>query len=168
MIFQVAPYQQHGKIVRREVDMFSSRSARVALIVFFFMFAMRSVAQQLTTPQGVRILQNKTIDDSEAARKEILELYKDVRLCDVADGMDLIGLQDIGLMENDIRPLWRDTENDTHRFVGFAVTVRHVPTDVRVGQNSFPDIAGFKKLRISNMGERRMPGYRWSVRETWQ
>jgi regulator of RNase E activity RraA len=109
-------------------------------------------AQQLTTPEGVRILKNRSFDDSESARSEILELYKDLRVTDVLDGMDLIGLQDIGLMENDIRPLWRDVEDFTHRFVGFAITVRHVPSDVRVGQNSFPDLAGFKRFKSRQYG----------------
>ena len=102
---------------------------------------------KLTTPKGVRLLENKSFDDSEQARKEILELYKDLRLTDVLDGMDLIGLQDIGLMNKNIRPLWRDVEKFSHRIVGFAITVRHVPTDVRVGQNSFPDLAGFQKFK---------------------
>jgi regulator of RNase E activity RraA len=97
-------------------------------------------AQELTTPEGVRLLQNKSFDDSDEARAEILTLYKNLRVTDVLDGMDLIGLQDIGLMDNSIRSLWRDTENFTHRFVGFAITVRHVPTDVRVGQGSFPSL----------------------------
>ncbi|HUS73878.1 MAG TPA: RraA family protein [Sedimentisphaerales bacterium] len=109
--------------------------------------AEKSNARKLKTPEGVRILQNKSFDDSEQARKEILELYKDLRLTDVLDGMDLIGLQDIGLMNNDIRPLWRDVENFSHRVIGFAITVRHVPTDVRAGQNSFPDLEGFKKFK---------------------
>ena len=102
---------------------------------------------KLTTPTGVRLLENKSFDDSEKARKEILELYKDLRLTDVLDGMDLIGLQDIGLMNKNIRPLWRDVEKFSHRIVGFAITVRHVPTDVRVGQNSFPNLEGFKKFK---------------------
>lgn len=103
--------------------------------------------EKLTTPQGVRLLQNKTFDDSDPARREILTLYKSLRLTDVLDAMDLVGLQDIGLMHKDIRPLWRDVEKFSHRIVGFAITVRHVPTDVRAGQNSFPDINGFKKFK---------------------
>lgn len=105
------------------------------------------VGQTTTVPQGVRLLENKSFDDSDEARKEILALYRDLRLTDVLDGMDLVGLQDIGLMNKNIRPLWRDAENFTHRIVGFAITVRHVPTDVRVGQNSFPDLEGFKKFK---------------------
>ena len=77
---------------------------------------------KLTKPEGVRFLKNKEFDDSDKARKEILDLYKDLRLTDVLDGMDLIGLQDIGLMDKSIRPLWRDTDNFTHRIVGFAIT----------------------------------------------
>lgn len=107
---------------------------------------------KLTTPTGVRLLKNKSFDDSEKARKEILELYKDLRLTDVLDGMDLIGLQDIGLMNKNIRPLWRDVDEFSHRIVGFAVTVRHVPTDVRVGQNSFPSLEGFKKFKSQQYG----------------
>jgi regulator of RNase E activity RraA len=109
--------------------------------------AQKSKPSKLTTPKGVRLLENKSFDDSEESRQEILELYKDLRLTDVLDGMDLIGLQDIGLMYKDIRPLWRDVEDFSHRIVGFAITVRHVPTDVRVGQNSFADLEGFKKFK---------------------
>jgi 4-hydroxy-4-methyl-2-oxoglutarate aldolase len=107
---------------------------------------------KIVTPEGVRILQNKSFDDSDEARREILDLYKDLRLTDVLDGMDLIGLQDIGLMDNRIRPLWRDTDKFTHRFVGFAITVRHVPTDVRVGQNSFPTLEGFQRFKSEQYG----------------
>ncbi|MBN2593418.1 MAG: RraA family protein [Sedimentisphaerales bacterium] len=107
---------------------------------------------KLTTPTGVRLLKNKSFDDSERARKEILDLYKDLRLTDVLDGMDLIGLQDIGLMHKNIRPLWRDVDKFSHRIVGFAITVRHVPTDVRVGQNSFADLEEFKKFKSEQYG----------------
>jgi 4-hydroxy-4-methyl-2-oxoglutarate aldolase len=55
-------------------------------------------------------------------------------------------------MDNTIRPLWRDVEKFTHRLVGFAITVRHVPTDVRVGRNSFPTLDGFKKFKSQQYG----------------
>jgi 4-hydroxy-4-methyl-2-oxoglutarate aldolase len=112
----------------------------------------KRTSQELTTPQGVRLLKNKSFDDSAKARSQILELYKDLRLTDVLDAMDLIGLQDIGLMDKNIRPLWRDVEKFSHRIVGFAITVRHVPTDVRVGQNSFPNLEGFKKFKSEQYG----------------
>lgn len=61
----------------------------------------------------------------------ILKLYQELRVADVSDGLDIVGLQDVGLMNPDIRPLWRDTENFAHRFVGIAVTARYVPTNKR-------------------------------------
>jgi 4-hydroxy-4-methyl-2-oxoglutarate aldolase len=134
------------------------KPGRIPLFAVTILLAVLAAAAQkpnppkLTTPEGVRLLANKSFDDSEQARKEILDLYKDLRLTDVLDGMDLIGLQDIGLMQKDIRPLWRDTEKFSHRIVGFAITVRHVPTDVRVGQNSFPNLEGFKKFKSQQYG----------------
>jgi len=116
-------------------------------VIFAATVEQGQTAARLTTPQGVRLLQNKSFDDSDLTRKEILTLYKDLRLTDVLDAMDLVGLQDIGLMDKNIRPLWRDVEKFSHRIVGFAITVRHVPTDVRVGQNSFSELEGFKKFK---------------------
>ena len=46
----------------------------------------------------------------------------------LTDGMDAVGLQNIGLMDPEIRALWKDTQKFTHRFIGIAVTARYVPT----------------------------------------
>jgi regulator of RNase E activity RraA len=61
--------------------------------------------------------------------EQILKLFEGLRVSDVADGMDKVGLKNIGLMSPDIKPLWRDTEHYTHRIMGIAVTVRYVPTN---------------------------------------
>lgn len=58
----------------------------------------------------------------------ILQLFEGLRVADVTDGMDAAGLQNTGLMDPDIHPLWRDTEHYAHRFIGIAVTARYVPT----------------------------------------
>jgi 4-hydroxy-4-methyl-2-oxoglutarate aldolase len=65
---------------------------------------------------------------SEAEDRRLLALYQGLRVADVADGMDAAGLQNIGLMDPAIHPLWRDTEHFSHRFSGVAVTARYVPT----------------------------------------
>jgi regulator of RNase E activity RraA len=65
---------------------------------------------------------------SEADDQKILALFKGLRVSDVVDGMDAAGLQDIGTMDPEIHPLWRDTQSLSHRFVGVAVTARYVPT----------------------------------------
>jgi 4-hydroxy-4-methyl-2-oxoglutarate aldolase len=65
---------------------------------------------------------------TEAADKAILAQFKGLRVSDVVDGMDSVGLVDTGTMDPAIHALWRDTANFAHRFVGIAVTARYVPT----------------------------------------
>lgn len=65
---------------------------------------------------------------TEKEDADVLALFSGLRVADVADGMDAAGLQNIGLMDPSIHPLWRDTEHFTHRFAGIAVTARYVPT----------------------------------------
>jgi len=59
---------------------------------------------------------------------EILALFDGLRVADVSDGMDAVGLHNIGLMDPGIGPLWKDPTNYAHRIIGIAVTVRYVPT----------------------------------------
>jgi len=61
--------------------------------------------------------------------REILKLFEGLRVADVTDGMDQVGLKGIGLASADIRPVWRDPQNFTHRFAGIAGTARYVPTN---------------------------------------
>jgi regulator of RNase E activity RraA len=58
----------------------------------------------------------------------LLALFEGLRVADVTDGMDAVGLPNVGLMDPEIRPLWKDTQVYAHRFVGIAVTARYVPT----------------------------------------
>jgi regulator of RNase E activity RraA len=60
--------------------------------------------------------------------QRVLALFEGLRVADVTDGMDAIGLQGIGLMDPELRPLWKDSQTFTHRFIGIAVTARYVPT----------------------------------------
>lgn len=59
----------------------------------------------------------------------ILTLYQGLRVADVSDGMDMVGLADAGLMDQRIEPLWRDIDGLSHIFCGIAVTARYVPTN---------------------------------------
>jgi 4-hydroxy-4-methyl-2-oxoglutarate aldolase len=64
---------------------------------------------------------------SEADDQAVLEAYEGLRVADVSDGLDFVGLANVGSMDPEIHALWKDTKNYTHRFVGIAVTVRYVP-----------------------------------------
>jgi 4-hydroxy-4-methyl-2-oxoglutarate aldolase len=70
-------------------------------------------------------------DYSQEDNRRIVDMYKYLRVADVSDGMDVVGLQDVGLVNQEIHALWKDTENFTHRVVGIAVTARYVPTNRR-------------------------------------
>ena len=61
-------------------------------------------------------------------RRAIIDLYRGLRVTDVCDGMDRLGLHDRGSMDEEIHPLWRDVDTFAHRIYGFAHTVRFVPT----------------------------------------
>jgi regulator of RNase E activity RraA len=60
----------------------------------------------------------------------LLKRFDGLRVADVCDGMDAVGLPNTGLLRPEIHPLWRDTERFTHRFVGIAVTARYIPTQL--------------------------------------
>ena len=68
-------------------------------------------------------------DSTDLGDARILELYDGLRVADVSDGMDVAGLWDVGLMNPEIEPLWRDLDDFDHLFAGIATTVRYVPTN---------------------------------------
>jgi regulator of RNase E activity RraA len=83
-----------------------------------------------TIPSKVRLFipyKDYSADDNT----RILEMYKYLRVADISDGMDVVGLQDVGLVDPAVHALWKDTDKFTHRVVGIAVTARYVPTNKR-------------------------------------
>lgn len=61
---------------------------------------------------------------SEAQGSSLAALYKYLRVVDVADAMDGIGYFNIGLMSQEVRPLWLGM-----KFWGEAMTIRCVPSN---------------------------------------
>lgn len=86
---------------------------------------MQGRAEQLRS--GKSFMPTKVYSVEEDAK--ILKLFESLRVSDVVDGMDKVGLTNVGLMSPEIHPAWRDTEHFAHRFVGIALTVRYVPTN---------------------------------------
>ncbi len=72
--------------------------------------------------------------DAGLSDAEILELFDGLRVADVSDGMDMVGLPDVGLMDQKIEALWKDIDDLSHIFRGIAVTARYVPTNRVVPQ----------------------------------
>ena len=82
------------------------------------------LAQKLRAGQGFIA----TRSYSEAEDQKLLGLLEGLRVADVTDGMDAVGLPNVGLMDPEIRPVWKDAKTFRHRFIGIAVTARYVPT----------------------------------------
>jgi regulator of RNase E activity RraA len=60
----------------------------------------------------------------------LVKKYDGLRVTDVLDAMQAVGLQDRGVMDKTIRPLWRDnTDKVSHRFYGVAITYQYLPTN---------------------------------------
>jgi regulator of RNase E activity RraA len=76
--------------------------------------------------KGINLIPTKVYSASEDAR--VLELYKNLRVADVSDGLDMAGLPGTGLVDRSIHPGWVDLKDFRHIFRGIAVTVRYVPT----------------------------------------
>lgn len=101
-----------------------------------------AIAATLSVPAWAQQPTEKTIPDkvqlfipykdySAEENTRVLDEYKYLRVADVSDGMDVVGLQNIGLVNPEIHALWKDTEHFTHRVAGIAVTARYVPTNRR-------------------------------------
>jgi 4-hydroxy-4-methyl-2-oxoglutarate aldolase len=80
-------------------------------------------AQQTATPA----------DDAQ-----LLALFDELRVADVVDGMDMVGLRGVGLVDTRFQALWKDIDGMSHHIRGIAVTVRYVPHN-RIVPNPIPE-----------------------------
>src|SRR5215470_11868309 len=102
-----------------------SRRCRSLLGLMLLLAGVRQGFSLETAPKSQRD-SGKSFIPVKAYSKEdddkVLKLYQGLRVADVSDGMDIVGLQDIGLMDPEIKALWRDTQSFEHRVCGIAVT----------------------------------------------
>jgi regulator of RNase E activity RraA len=75
---------------------------------------------------GVSFIETEAFSQRE--NEKLLKLYDGLRVADVSDGMDMVGLPDRGLVHWSIMPAWRDYETLEHLFRGIALTMRYVPS----------------------------------------
>ena len=118
-----------------------------ASIVFFAaaigLYASRSQAQPADRG-GRNFIETRTFSAEDDQR--ILKAFDGLRVADVTDGMDFVGLHNVGLMNPEIHSLWKDPKNFGHRFVGIAVTVRYVPTQrpIAGGDKSYDEFRAWE------------------------
>lgn len=98
----------------------------ITFYLMAFLLSTISLAQTNQVAKGVNYIETQTYTEAENA--EILKLYEKLRVADVSDGMDMVGLPNTGLVDPAIHPDWVDHENLSHIIRGIAVTARYVPT----------------------------------------
>jgi regulator of RNase E activity RraA len=107
-----------------------ARNGIVLPLAFAASLASAQQPRETAIPDAVRLFIPYKAYSAEENRR-VLELYSYLRVADISDGMDVVGLQDVGLVNPEIHALWKDTEKFTHRVIGIAVTARYVPTNKR-------------------------------------
>ena len=116
------------------------------LICPIFSFSQKADPEQLEN--GVNFMKVSIYSQEENDR--ILKLFEGLRVADVTDGMDRIGLQDVGLVTPEIRAAWRDLETLKHQFRGIALTVRYVPSNLPMGQEAIEDFVSWQNNFYEN------------------
>lgn len=81
-------------------------------------------------------------------RNELLECYAPLRVTDVVDGLDWVGIRDITHVDPAIRPVWHPV-----RAVGIALTVRWVPTTRTVPKMTPEEYTEFSRHWYAEIGK---------------
>jgi len=102
----------------------------IVLASVFFLSISPPVRSQSAEPadmaSGINFIETSWY--TEAEDLELLALYENLRVADVSDGMDMVGLPDQGLVDPAIHPSWVNYKSLSHLIRGIALTVRYVPT----------------------------------------
>lgn len=83
-------------------------------------------AEEQSLRKGVNFIQTGTYTAQQNV--VLLKLYEGLRVADVSDGLDMVGLPNRGLVHHSIQPSWRDLDSLKHQFRGIALTMRYVPS----------------------------------------
>jgi 4-hydroxy-4-methyl-2-oxoglutarate aldolase len=102
----------------------------ICILIFLNVSILDGVVAQVTDKEvlaaGMNFIETRIYSAEDDAK--ILELYKNLRVADVSDGLDMVGLPGTGLVSPEIRACWVDLKDFKHVFRGIAITVRYVPT----------------------------------------
>ncbi len=83
--------------------------------------------------QAASVPPSSSVPPAQAATDQaVIQLFAGLRVSDVTDGMDIVGLRGVGLVDTRFQALWKDLERFDHQFRGIALTVRYVPQNLVV------------------------------------
>jgi len=116
--------------MKSEQKMYFRRFVGTTAAATLLFCLMLSTQGQTADPEALKSGVNfiKSTWYSEAEDQELLALYEDLRVADVSDGMDMVGLPDRGLVDPAIHPSWVNYKSLSHIIRGIALTVRYVPS----------------------------------------
>jgi len=102
--------------------------SKIVYFLLLFVFISSAVSSQTKEEleKGVSFIETETYLQEDNLK--LLRLYENLRVADVSDGMDKVGLPNTGLVDPAIHPHWTDYEDLSHIIRGIAVTARYVPT----------------------------------------
>lgn len=108
-------------------------SLLVVTATWMAMVSVPVVAQQGPRPAADDLRTGRNFIETKVYTEEddlkTLKLFEGLRVSDVTDGLDKVGLTNVMLMSPQIHAVWKDTTHYKHRFAGIAVTARYVPTN---------------------------------------
>lgn len=101
----------------------------VVLLLSAALLACAQTGQQ--RPFTVHSLASNIQQYSQEDNEKIVKEFQGLRVSDVVDGLDAVGIMDQTWMDPGIKPGWVDNQKFTHRIYGVAVTLRLVPPQTR-------------------------------------
>ncbi|MCC6857391.1 MAG: RraA family protein [Bryobacterales bacterium] len=108
-----------------------SRNTGMLLVLTAGLLPAQDKPPQLSDGQlrrGAELMQFQFDPDEDPM--PLVKKFEGLRVTDVLDALQAVGIQDQTVMDRTIRPLWRDqTEKLAHRVYGVAVTYQYVPTN---------------------------------------
>ena len=97
-----------------------------SMLILIFLFVVEIFGQTEDLKKGVNFIETTVYSNTDD--QNILKLYEGLRLADVSDGLDMVGLPGTGLVDPAIHPDWVDYSDLSHQIRGIAITARYVPT----------------------------------------
>lgn len=94
----------------------------VILFVAMLSDAYAQVRNKPSLEKGMNFIETRIYSAEDDAK--ILERYMNLRVADVSDGMDMVGLPGTGLVDPAIHSDWVDLKDFTHIFRGSCCSAR--------------------------------------------
>jgi regulator of RNase E activity RraA len=98
---------------------------------------------QSPAPFSQQFMEVKAYPQEE--NEALVRKFKGLRTTDVADALQIVGLQGVTVMDREVAPMWIDNQKFAHVVYGVAVTLRLVPPQERAPAQEFATEEEFRQ-----------------------